>query len=188
LEFDERMHVVLLAVVSLDGCLTRHDAVGATGLSSDADHQHFVATLATCDASICGRATYEGERTRLLRIVRSGQTTRRRIVMTRQPDRYADDAVSGLLEFRSATPAQILDDLRADDRKRVAILGGGEIYSQFLADGLVDEMSITIEARIFGTGIRLAGTSTPIDPSFELQSVQQIGPGTVLLGLQRSAT
>jgi dihydrofolate reductase len=182
------VHTILLAVVSLDGCLTRHDAVGASGLSSEADQQHFLTTLATCDASICGRATYDGERDRLQRIVRRGDSKRRRIVMTRQPDRYAADAIPGLLEFTSATPSEILDDLRADDRQQVALLGGGEIYNRFLADGLVDELSITIEARIFGTGIRLTGTSTPIDPQFELRSVQQIGPGTVLLNLRRPTT
>jgi riboflavin biosynthesis pyrimidine reductase len=107
--------------------------------------------------------------------------------MTRHPDRYADDAVPGLLEFTDATPSVILDDLRADNRTRVAVLGGGEIYNQFLAKDLVDELSLTIEARIFGTGIRLAGTSTPIDPSFELRDVTQIGQGTVLFTLARRA-
>jgi dihydrofolate reductase len=182
------MLVMLLAVVSLDGCLTRHDAVGAAGLSSPADHDHFVATLNTCDASICGRATYEGERERLLKVVRSNTTSRRRIVMTRQPHRYNDDAVPGVLEFTDARPSEILDDLRADNRSRVAVLGGGEIYNQFLAKDLVDELSLTIEARIFGTGVRLAGTSTPIDPSFELRDVVQIGQGTVLLTMARPAT
>ncbi len=179
------MHVLLLAVVSLDGCLTRHDATGAGGLSSDADHHHFVTTLASCDASICGRSTYMGERDRLQQLVRQGTTTRRRMVMTRQPAAFAEDVVPGLLEFTDRDPAAILDDLRADGRQRVAVLGGGEVYNQFLALDLVDELSLTVEARIFGTGVRLAGQTNPIDPRFTLQSVNRIGPGTMLLQLLR---
>jgi dihydrofolate reductase len=145
-------------------------------------------TLATCDASICGRSTYMAERDRLQKVVRGGATTRRRIVMTRQPATFAHDAVPGVLEFTDHAPATILDDLRADGRQRIAILGGGEIYNQFLALDLVDEVSLTVETRIFGMGVRLAGQTNPIDPRFTLQSVSQLGAGTVLLQLIRGET
>jgi riboflavin biosynthesis pyrimidine reductase len=180
------MDVVLLAVVSLDGCITKHESANATELSSPADSAHFRAALETCDASICGRKTYLGERPRLLRIIRNGETARLRIVMTKTPELFADDAAPGMLEFTSESPAQIVDRLRADGRKRVALLGGGEVYNRFIADNLVDEFSLTVEMRVFGTGIRLAGTQTPIDPSLHLEKVEQIGPNTVLLTLTRS--
>ncbi len=179
------MHVILLAVVSLDGCLTRHGAAGAGGLSSNADGAHFRGVLATCDASICGRPTYLEERDHVLRTAREGLTARRRIVMTRNPTAMAADTVPGLLEFTDASPADILDDLRADGRERVAILGGGQIYNTFLGLDLVDEVSLTIEARVFGQGTRLAGETAPIDPSLTLQDVTRLGPDTLLLTLTR---
>lgn len=179
------MHVVLLAVVSLDGCLTRHELAGAGGLSSAADGAHFRSVLAGCDASICGRPTYLEERDHVLRTARKGLTSRRRIVMTRNPAGMAADLVPGLLEFTDASPAAILDYLRADGRQRVAILGGGQIYNTFLGQNLVDEVSLTIEARVFGQGTRFAGDSTPIDPSLTLQDVVRLGPNTLLLTLTR---
>lgn len=178
------MHVVLLAVVSLDGCLTRHTATGAGGLSSPADAAHFRSVLATCDASICGRPTYLGERDTVLAAAKSGASSRRRVVMTRTPADLAADLVPGLLEFTAAPPASILDDLRADGRQRVAILGGGQIYNLFLQQNLVDELSLTVEARVFGVGTRFAGDSNPIDPRLVLQEVSQIGPNTILLTLR----
>ncbi len=179
------MHVVLLAVVSLDGCLTRHTAAGAGGLSSDADGEHFRSVLAGCDASICGRPTYLEERQHVLQSAREGRSARRRIVMTRDPAAMSADLVPGLLEFTNAEPAAILDDLRADGRQKVAILGGGQIYNTFLGQDLVDEVSLTIEARVFGQGTRLAGDATPIDPSLTLQDVARLGPDTLLLTLTR---
>jgi dihydrofolate reductase len=175
------MHVALLAVVSLDGCLTKHEERNATGLSSPADVAHFQSSLKTFDASICGRMTYLGERPRLLPIARSGKAARKRIVMTSTPHTFADDVVPGALEFTDDEPSEILDRLRAEGHQRVAILGGGEVYNLFLRENLIDEVLLTIEVRIFGTGIRLAGDSIPIDPSLQLQSVEQLGPNTLLL-------
>jgi dihydrofolate reductase len=180
------MHVLLLAVVSLDGCLTRHDAPGAGGLSSEEDTAHFRAAMSTCDASICGRPTYLEERDAVLASARAGTTNRRRVVMTRSPAVMAHDEVPGLIEFSAQEPETILDSLRADGRQRVAILGGGQVYNLFLGRNLVDEVQLTVEARVFGVGTRLAGTSSPIDPSLALQDVTRLGPNTVLLTLSKT--
>ncbi len=170
------MRVVLVAVVSLDGCLTRHDDGGVAWASED-DKSHFSSTLATCDSSIVGSATYLAARDHMLANLHA---RRRRMVMTRTPDCYADDSRPGLLEFISESPAALIDRLRADGSSRCALLGGGQIYSAFLADGLVDEMIITIEPKIFGTGTRLAGDTIPIDPSFRLDEVSRLGDSTIL--------
>jgi riboflavin biosynthesis pyrimidine reductase len=179
------MQVVLFAVVSLDGCLTRHDEPTMESLSSAADVAHFKRAVSTCDATISGRLTYEADRSRLLESIRRTPGTKKRIVMTSRPEHFADDAMNGVLEFTNADAATVVNDLRADGRQRVALLGGSGLYNEFLAEGLVDELVITIEARVFGTGIRLAGTTTPIDPALELRRVEQIGPNTVVLTMTR---
>jgi dihydrofolate reductase len=177
--------IVLVAVVSLDGCLTKHDEPGASGWASADDQDHFRATLATCDASIMGSATYLEAREQ---ITANLTAKRRRIVMTRSPQRFINDGAPRRLEFTSETPTEIVYRLRADGHHRCAILGGGQIYSLFLAAGLVDEMLMTIEPRVFGTGIRFAGINDPIDPQFRLTEVSRLGTDTVLLTLQRAET
>jgi dihydrofolate reductase len=176
------MEVVLIAVVSLDGCLTRHDASGVSTWASADDQQHFRETLRGCDASVMGSATYLAARDHVLANLTS---TRLRVVMSRTPERFGSDAAPGRLEFTASSPSEVVDHLRADGFQRCALLGGGQIYSQFLAEGLVDSMLLTIEPRIFGTGIRLAGTDTPIDPGFTLDEVSRLGPETALLKLSR---
>jgi riboflavin biosynthesis pyrimidine reductase len=182
------MQVVLLAVVSLDGCLTRHTDPTMESLSSAADVAHFKRSLADCDATISGRMTYQVDRVRLLESVRRSPGSKRRVVMTSQPSLFREDRIAGVLDFTNASPSAVLDDLRADGRQRVALLGGAAVYNQFLGEGLVDELIITVEARVFGQGIRLAGTASPIDPALELQRAEQIGPNTVVLTMTRAAS
>ncbi len=176
------MQVILVAVISLDGCLTRHDSPGVSSWASADDQRHFRETLRSCDASIMGSATYLAARDHLRANLAS---ERLRVVMSRTPERFATDAVAGKLEFTSSSPVQLVDRLRGDGFQRCALLGGGQIYSEFLATDLVDSIVLTIEPRIFGTGIRLAGHDTPIDAGFRLDDVSRLGPETVLLTLSR---
>jgi dihydrofolate reductase len=187
------MKVILAAVVSLDGCLTRHDDADMTALSSADDRAQFRAFLSTCDAQICGSSTYLPARSREIELIQSGRSTRKRVVLTRNPLLYAGDVheadqgpVPGLLHFTDQSPQNVVSGLRNEGFEHVALLGGGEIYNAFLEANLVDEMRLTIEARVFGSGVRLAGTTNAIDPGFALERVEQIGPNTVLLVLHRS--
>jgi dihydrofolate reductase len=176
------MEVVLVAVVSLDGCLTRHDESGVAGWASTDDQQHFFDTLKTCDASIMGSATYLAARDHIRKNL---SARRRRIVLTRTPSRFEHDGEPGILEFSNDDPVALVDRLRADGHQRCALLGGGQIYSRFLADHLVDTLLLTIEPMIFGTGIRLAGIDRPIDAAFKLDDVTRLGADTVLMSLSR---
>ncbi|MEI6861885.1 MAG: dihydrofolate reductase family protein [Verrucomicrobiota bacterium] len=142
------MRVTLIAVQSLDGFITRHDEPGA-GFASAADQAHFRAALQKFDCGIVGRATYDQMRA-------SGKYTpspgRRRVVLTRTPEKFAGQAVPGALEFSAASPAEIVARLRAEGCRACALLGGSQVHSYFFAAGMVDELWLTIEARVFGGG------------------------------------
>jgi dihydrofolate reductase len=181
------MQVLVLAVVSLDGCLTKHDDVDPAGLSSADDTRHFHAALRTCDAIIVGRITHAVGHEQIVNKLRANPDGRRRIVMTRSPQLFANDTFPGSLDFTDRSAAEILEALRTEGRQRVAVLGGGEIYNLFLEQNLVDELQITVEARVFGTGTRLAGLTNPIDPSLELTNVDRLGSNTVLLTMRRAS-
>ena len=177
------MRTVLVAVISLDGCLTRHDAPGAEGWSSPADKAHFRSVLASADVYIMGSATFRDARANIVANLSSGH---RRVILTRRPQDFVADHVPGQLEFTSETPAQIVDRMRADGHRLCAVLGGGEIYSLFLGSDVVDEVQLTLEPRVFGTGTRLAGTSSPIDPALHLSTVQHLSADTLLLTYSRA--
>ncbi len=177
------MLVVLIAVISIDGCLTRHTVPGAANWASPDDQAHFRSALAECDVSIMGSATYAESRGYIMANL---TLNRRRIVMTRTPSRFEADAVAGRLEFTDETPSKLIERLANEQHSRCALLGGGQIYSACLAADVVDEMLITIEPRVFGTGTRLAGVTAPIDPSFSLANVSLLGTATVLLKYERN--
>lgn len=149
------MHVVLFAAQSLDGWITRHEVAG-DAFTSEADKIHFRAAVRACDACVMGGATYALSRGRMNPQSFPGL---RRVVWTRRPEARAAEAIPGVLEFTREAPAATVARLRADGRKRCALLGGGTLNAAWLAAGLVDEVCVTVESRIFGFGTPLAGAA-----------------------------
>jgi dihydrofolate reductase len=178
--FPWSMIVTLIAVQSLDGFITRHEEAG-TAFASEADQQFFRSALRACDASVMGSATYRQSREE----IRSNLYAERlRVVMTRDPGRYAGEGVAGQLEFSAASPAEIVASLRQRGRQRCALLGGGQVYGAFLAADLVDELWLTIEARIFGTGTKLA--TGRLNNRFVPIGIERLGPETLLVRCRRA--
>ena len=147
------MEVTLLAAQSLDGFITRHDEPG-TAFASPEDQRHFMAALRTYDASIMGGQTYRVAREAIRAHVTS---PRRRVVLTRTPERFADDVVPGRLEFTAEDIGYLVARLRDLGHRRCALLGGAQIHRLFLERGLVDFVELTLEPRLFGTGTPLVG-------------------------------
>jgi dihydrofolate reductase len=176
------MITVLIAVVTLDGCITRHDQPGAQGWASPEDQAHFRSSTASCDVRIFGSGTYIPDREAFQRSAKAGV---RKIVLTSEPDRFANDTVPGQLEFTSESPADLVRQLRSEGHLRCAVLGGGRVYGSFLAEGLIDEMELTVEPLVFGSGVRLAGDQ-PIDQRFALSSIDKLNDSTLLLRYTRS--
>lgn len=176
------MDVALVAVQSIDGCITRHDATGAGGWASKEDQTHFTRELAGCDCAVFGRGTYQADRDLIRSGLRPGLL---RLVMTRRPEasELVGDVVSGQLEFTGLAPADLVADLDGRGFRRCALLGGEQIYGRFLADGLVDELVLTLEPLLFGAGRRLV--AEPIERRFELGSVEHLNPSTLLLRYRR---
>jgi dihydrofolate reductase len=85
----------------------------------------------------------------------------------------------GLLEYTLATPAEILASLDARGYKEAAICGGSSVYSQFLKEGLVDEVYLTVEPVLFGSGVPLASDFSRIN--MKLIDTERLGDQAVLL-------
>ena len=177
------MHVLSVVVSSIDGYITKHDGGGTTHWASAEDQAHFFAAMATCDVSIMGGQTYRSSRASILASLPT--STRRRVVWTRDVERFADDAVAGKLEFTDEPLPVVIDRLRAEKHQRCCVLGGGEVYGALLADNLVDELSVTIEPLVFGRGIRHTGVEHTIDVRFSLENVGRLNADTLLLTYRR---
>jgi dihydrofolate reductase len=178
------MKVILFAAQSLDGRITRHET-GGDDFTSGADREHFRAAIRACDACVLGATTYALSRERMRP---EAFPALRRVVWTRRPEDWAAEARPGVLEFTAESPVETVARLRADGRTRCALLGGGRVYAAWLAAGLVDEVQATIEGRIFGRGVPLAGESwgaaTPgpaLDVKLELEEARTLAAGGPVL-------
>lgn len=159
------MHTTLIAAQSLDGFITRHDQPG-TAFTSAADQAHFSAELAGYDCSVVGASTYRFARDFIRARVRPG---RRRMVLTRSPEKWTEDVIPGLLEFTDATPESLAARLAEAGCRRCALLGGAQIHRLYFEAGLVDELVITIEPRLFASGTPIVPGK--VDIALELLSV-----------------
>jgi dihydrofolate reductase len=175
------MHTVAIAVMSLDGCLTRHDEEG-TVFASPADQRFFREALRTFDCAVMGGAAYRAAREPILANLTPGQL---RVVLTRAPDSYADDAQPGVLEFRSDDAAAVIRDLATRGYARCALLGGARLLTSCVRARLLDELWLTLEPLAFGEGRRLFQGA--VEFHFELINTELLGPNTVLLRYRSSS-
>ena len=169
------MRVLGIAVISVDGCLTRHDESGVS-FASPEDQSHFHKTMRECGATVMGRRTFDAVRDR---IPGSRSAALLRIVVTRHPDRYAELERPGMLEFTASSPAAIIDSLGERGYTSVAVLGGAQLFDAFIADRQITEWYLTLEPRLFGTGTRLIGRAT--DEHLQLTEHRLLNPDTLLL-------
>ena len=109
----------------------------------------------------------------------SAEKGRHHAIMTRNPERFRDETLPGKLEFTAASPSVLVESLRRQGYRQCALLGGSQIYSLFLEVGLVDELWITVEPLLFGTGTGLV--SRAMDLRLELFQTESLSRDTLLL-------
>jgi riboflavin biosynthesis pyrimidine reductase len=169
------MRLVLIAAQSLDGFITRHDTPGSA-FASAADQIHLRRALTEFDCSVMGAESYRSAR----ELIRERLTIPRlRLVLTRSPEKFAAEAVPGALEFSSFPPAALVTQLRTRGHRACALLGGAQIHSLFLDAGLVDELWLTIEPRLFGGGTPLLAQRS--DTGLRLLAQENLAADTLLL-------
>ena len=171
------MEVIGIMAISLDGFITQGNKPGSA-FTSAADKVWFSRILETFSVQVMGSVTFEAERKPITQAVRNS-SSKLRLVFTRSPQKYRSLANPGRLEFTDRHPADVLRRIRAEGHERVAVLGGGQIYSLFLRENLLDELWVTLEAKVFGTG-------TPVfaeehRTNLNLIEVGNLDPDTLLL-------
>lgn len=140
------MKVTLMMVASIDGKTTKGDKPGVDSWASPEDQQAFLAQKNAHDCIVMGSTTYEAARSAIV-----PSADKPRIVLTRNPQRFADERWPGL-EFSADTPEEIIEQAKRRGHKSLLLVGGAQTNAGFLDAGLVDELIVTIEPLLFGTG------------------------------------
>ena len=170
------MKVILVMVSTVNGKITRGLDPLVTHWTSEEDQHAFSDLKKQHNLIVMGRHTYEAGSKRI-------QLSKNilRIVLTKKPERFIKKTVPGQLEFSDEKPKQLLDRLQSAGFKTMLLVGGAEVNSSFFQAQLVNELHVTIEPKLFGSGKNLLG-DVPLEINLELTKIQKLNErGTLLL-------
>jgi len=93
--------------------------------------------------------------------------------------RNGGEDIEGLLRYVQGEPETVLADLEKLGYKKALLGGGAFLNSLFLKKKLISEIILTIEPKIFGTGISLF--SEDLEADLVLLENRQLNENTVML-------
>ena len=137
----------VLVAISIDGKIAAHSRQ-FTSWTSKEDKDFLHKHLDKSDVVVVGSNTYETAKKPL--------SKRNCLVLTRKVLK-ATRKREGLVFF-NPTKESVDGYLRKMGYKRVAVLGGQQIYTYFLEKNLLDEIYLTVEPVIFGRGLSMFET------------------------------
>jgi len=165
------MKLILMMAMTADGIIAKNKTQNVDW-TSKADKQAFVAETKKHRVIIMGNATFQ--------VIGKPLPDRLNLILTSEPERYKDQEVPGLLEFKKGEPSEIVKLLEQKGFKSAVLGGGAKTNADFLKAGLVDEILLTIEPKLFGQGITLT-EGVDFDLNLELLEAKEIGDNTVQL-------
>jgi len=158
--------------MTADGIIAKDKQQNATW-TSKADKRQFVKETKKHGVIIMGDTTFEAMGRRSL-------PGRLNLILSTEPEKYKDEIKPNELEFIKGTPQEVLKYIEAKGYKSAILGGGARTNSGFLKAGLVDEIYLTVEPKIFGQGINFT-EGEELDLDLKLISVEELGQGTILL-------
>jgi dihydrofolate reductase len=170
----KKPNIIAIAAVTIDGKIARH-ANHFPDWTSPEDKTFFQSMLVKSDVMVIGHNTYKTAEEPL--------SKRNCIIFTRDVQ-DTERRGANLLFYNAAGPTSIESIL--EPYQVVAVLGGTLIYSYFLERDLIDDLYLTIEPIVFGSGLDLFHHESAAAIRLRLVTVRQLNPeGTVLLHYQR---
>ncbi|MDD5110627.1 MAG: dihydrofolate reductase family protein [Patescibacteria group bacterium] len=141
------MKIILMMAMTADGIVAR-DSSHKADWTSKADKKAFIAETKKHGVIIMGETTY--------RTIGRPLPGRLNLVLTMEPEKRAAESVPGVLEFYRGSPAEVVAHLSGKGYQSAVLGGGPYTNASFLKAGLVDEVLITIEPKLFGNGMTFA--------------------------------
>ena len=151
------MKVLLVFVSTLDGKVTKWGNPHVKIWSSQQDQEYFKEIWNTSPLVIMGSNSFKAESFSL-------SSNQLFVVMTKHPSKYKQYEVPGKLEFTDKSPVALTQQFKIQGYETMLVAGGPHVATSFLKEQLIDELWLTLEPRIFGTGGNFA-----IDENLDIQ-------------------
>lgn len=165
------MIISLIAALSADGRIAQSENQNSTDWTSKEDLAFFVRKTKEIGTVVIGRRTFD--------TIGKPLKGRRMIVMTRKPRQSTFRDEDGSVEYTNASPAELVAKLEKEGVKELAVCGGSQIYSSFLQAGLVNDLYLSVEPVLFGSGVAFGEGYDRINMT--LADVERLSAQTVLL-------
>jgi dihydrofolate reductase len=163
------MKVVAIAAVTANGFIGQTTEQTSWDWTSPEDRKLLIQLTKEAGAVVLGVRTFETFKHK------RAFPGRRTIIYTHHPERLADIPD---IETTAETPSQFVHRLAQEGATGLAVIGGTTTYNQFLASGVLDELYLTVEPILFGSGVPLFGEA---HAKLRLLDTRQLNDNTVLL-------
>lgn len=171
------MKIILCMVLSADGKSTKWDLENQSWASSE-DQTHLFKLIARNNLIVMGGNTYQVAKNHI-----KLQKDKLRVVVTRYPEKFAQDQIGGQLEFISTDIQSLVKDLEIRGYKQMLLLSGENLNKLFFENNLIDEVFFTVEPRLFGEGKGVL--ETKVDIPLKLLDFEKLNEqGTLTLHYQ----
>ena len=170
------MKIILVTVMSLDGKTTKEKTKNSSEWASIEDQKHFDALKSSNNLIVMGRRTFEASKSDI-----KPEKGILRVVLTSNPQKYKKLAIRGQLEFSKESPKALVKRLKKKRFKQMLLVGGANVNGLFFKAGLVNEIQLTVEPKIFGSGNNLL-KGVSVNVKLHLDSIKGLNKsGTILL-------
>ena len=139
------MKTILIFVSTLDGKVTKWGDPHVQSWSSHQDQDYYKNVLNESKLIVMGSNTFNADTFK-------PSANHLLIIMTRHPDKYKNLEVPGQIEFTNKSPVALTARFKSKGYKQMVVVGGPHVATSFLKEQLIDELWLTFEPRIFGTG------------------------------------
>ena len=167
------MKKILVFVATLDGQITRWGDAHVRRWSSEEDKQYFEKVWDDSPLTVMGSSTFDADPIK-------ASPNHHLIVMTRNPSKYKAHEVIGQLEFTDQSPAQLVAHYKKEGFNLMTVVGGPHVATSFLKEKLIDEVWLTIEPKIFGTGGNFV-INEKLDIELQLLNVEKVNARGTLI-------
>jgi dihydrofolate reductase len=167
------MKTTLVFVSTLDGKVTKWGDPFVRLWSSADDQQYFTGLWNNTRLIVMGRNTYFAD-------PMQPSSDHLLVVMTQHASEYKGIEIPGELEFTDESPVQLFERFDKTGQDQMLIVGGAHIATSFFKEQLVDELWLTIEPKIFGTGGSFV-IEEPLNINLQLISCEQVNTRGTLI-------
>jgi dihydrofolate reductase len=167
------MKTILIFVSTLDGKITKWGEPKVSSWSSHQDQDYYKKVLNESRLIIMGSNTFNADTFK-------PSADHQLIIMTGHPDKYKNLEITGQIEFTNESPFDLIARFISKEHKQILVVGGPHIATSFLKEQLIDEVWLTIEPKIFGTGGNFA-TEVDLDINLHLIHCEKVNEQGTLI-------